>query len=80
MINNKNTQKQIINYIFKMIILKTIDLKLLNKNITEKDVINYLLKIILIDKKNIDISDIVFYIFNIKINLIIEFINNQKKY
>ncbi|ALA98139.1 hypothetical protein SKUN_001264 [Spiroplasma kunkelii CR2-3x] len=76
--NNQKEQQQIVNYVLKMISLKTVDLKLLNRNITEQDVINYLLKIILVDKKIIDVSDAAYYIFNIKLNRIIEFMNNQK--
>ncbi|WP_239498848.1 hypothetical protein [Spiroplasma citri] len=49
--NYQKEQQQIANYVLKMISLKTVDLKLLNRNITEQDVINYLLKIILVDKK-----------------------------
>ncbi|KAF0851438.1 MAG: hypothetical protein EIB84_01230 [Spiroplasma poulsonii] len=76
--NHKKEQEQIINYAWKMISLKAVDLKLYNPNITEQDVADYLIKIILVDKAIVDVSEIAYYIFNIKINRMIEFLNNQK--
>ncbi|MBH8622621.1 hypothetical protein D6D54_05690 [Spiroplasma poulsonii] len=76
--NHKKEQEQIINYAWKMISLKAVDLKLSNPNITEQDVADYLIKIILVDKAIVDVSEIAYYIFNIKINRMIEFLNNQK--
>lgn len=76
--NHKKEQEQIINYVWKMISLKAVDLKLSNPNITEQDVADYLVKMILVDKTIVDVSEIAYYIFNIKINRMIEFMNNQK--
>lgn len=76
--NHKKEQEQIINYAWKMISLKAVDLKLSNPNITEQYVADYLIKIILVDKAIVDVSEIAYYIFNIKINRMIEFMNNQK--
>ncbi|WP_425379459.1 hypothetical protein [Spiroplasma endosymbiont of Stenodema calcarata] len=76
--NGKREQEQIANYAWKMIGLKAVDLKLSNPNITEQDVADYLLKMILVDKTVADVSEVAYYIFNIKINRIIEFMNNQK--
>ncbi|AGM25124.1 hypothetical protein [Spiroplasma chrysopicola] len=76
--NKQLNDRQLSKYLQKMISLKTIELKLINSNISELDVTNYLLQVILPDRKIIDVSEGAFYIFNIKINRIIEFMNNQK--
>lgn len=76
--NHKKEQEQIANYACKMISLKAVDLRLSNPNITEQDVADYLIKMILVDKTIIDVSEVAYYIFNIKINRMIEFMNNQK--
>ncbi|AHF57628.1 hypothetical protein [Spiroplasma eriocheiris] len=76
--NTEKFRRQTADYIIKIIRLKTIDFKLANPNISEADVANYFLKVILAYKKVIDVSDSAYYIFNIKMNRIIEFMNNEK--
>jgi ribosome assembly protein YihI (activator of Der GTPase) len=63
------------NYLIKMIELKTLEFKLINPNITVKNVTDYLLDV-LKSRKITDVSDGA-YIFNLKVNRIIEFMNNQ---
>lgn len=63
--------------IYEMLELKTLELRLLVLEIDIDDVADYFFKIIIKDKKINNISDVAFYVYNIKINKIIEYINNK---
>lgn len=68
---------QFTKIIYEMLELKTLELKLSVLEIDIYDVADYFFKIIIKDKKINNISDVAYYVYNIKINKIIEYINNK---
>ncbi|WP_338970764.1 post-transcriptional regulator [Spiroplasma endosymbiont of Labia minor] len=66
---------KIVKYAQVMLEIKTIELRIKIPNIKILDVTDYLFNILLKNKKIKDVNDLAYYIYNIKINKLIEYIN-----
>ncbi|AGR41056.1 hypothetical protein [Spiroplasma taiwanense] len=69
---NKNSLEKII---YKMLDLKLLEVKREIKNISFNDLYGYLMDVILKKNSVKDLNDISFYIMNIKINKLFEYMN-----
>ncbi|AHI53746.1 hypothetical protein SSABA_v1c03370 [Spiroplasma sabaudiense Ar-1343] len=63
------------NYVLAMLEIKTIELRHKISSISIADLVDYLKKFILNGKRLKSISDASYYIFNIKINYLMEYLN-----
>lgn len=65
------------SYILKMLELKTLDLKMEMSTLSINDVTSYYLEVILNKRKISNLQEAAYHIFNIKLNILMEYLNNK---